>query len=280
MNVPLDRIGIAASYIRGKNVDDWVEYMMNKVDMALAQGVLPEQEDLWDMFIRDFRLAFTDTTKKQTANKDLLNISMKLGELDQYISSFEHLRALAGWGANEPGTIMLFKKGLTNGLHHAVLEKTNPHPTTLRGWFEAVHRQYELWAEIKASLGGSFQKPNPVESQKWKNVLGKKHPWASVKKEDRMDLDAARIDALTTKEKTRLQKEGRCFHCKKMGHISRNCQQRKENAPVTNRGNQGTTTRVTEVEEKDRDERLIEDIKGMSGEERNALLDKLVLQGF
>ena len=65
-----------------------------------------------------------------------------------------------------------------------------------------------------------------------------------------------------------------------MGHISRNCQQRKENAPATNRGNQGTTVRVTEVEEKDRDERLIEDIKGMSGEERNALLDKLVLQGF
>ena len=77
MNVPLDHIGIAASCIHGKNVDDWVEYMMNKIDMALAQGVLPEQEDLWDMFVRDFRLAFTDTTKKQTANKDLLNISMK-----------------------------------------------------------------------------------------------------------------------------------------------------------------------------------------------------------
>jgi hypothetical protein len=97
MNVPLDCIGIATSYIRGKNMDDWVEYLMNKVDMVLAQGVLPEQEDLWNMFVRDFQLAFTDTTKKQTANKDLLNISMKPGELDQYISVFEHLCALAGW---------------------------------------------------------------------------------------------------------------------------------------------------------------------------------------
>ena len=95
-----------------------------------------------------------------------------------------------------------------------------------------------------------------------------------------MDLDATRVDALTVEEKTCLQKEGRCFHCKKMGHISKNCQQKKENAPVTNRGNQGTTARVTELEEKDRDERMIEEIKGMSGEERNALLDKLVLQGF
>ena len=95
---------------------------------------------------------------------------------------------------------MLFKKGLTNGLHRAVLEKTNLHPTTLRGWFKAVRHQYELWAEIKASLGGSFQKPSPVESQKWKNVLSKKHPWTGVKKEDRMDLDATRVDALTVEE--------------------------------------------------------------------------------
>ena len=176
MNVPLDHIGIAASYICRKNVDDWVEYLMNKVDMALAQGVLPKQEDLWDMFVRDFCLAFTDTTKKQTTNKDLLNISMKPGELDQYIFMFKHLHTLAGWGANEPGTIMLFKKGLTNGLHHTVLEKTNPHPTTLCGWFEATRCQYKLWAEIKASLGGGFQKPAPAELQKWKTVLGKKHP--------------------------------------------------------------------------------------------------------
>ena len=54
MNVPLDRIGIATSYIHGKNMDDWVEYLMNKVNMVLAQGVLPEQEDLWNMFVRDF----------------------------------------------------------------------------------------------------------------------------------------------------------------------------------------------------------------------------------
>lgn len=47
------------------------------------------------MFVRDFRLAFTDMTKKQMANKDLLNISMKPGKLNQYISVFKHLCTLA-----------------------------------------------------------------------------------------------------------------------------------------------------------------------------------------
>ena len=36
MKVPLDRIRITASYICSKNVNDWVEYMMNKIVMALA----------------------------------------------------------------------------------------------------------------------------------------------------------------------------------------------------------------------------------------------------
>ena len=47
------------------------------------------------MFVRDFCLAFTDTTKKQMANKDLLNISIKPDKLNQYISMFKHLCTLA-----------------------------------------------------------------------------------------------------------------------------------------------------------------------------------------
>jgi hypothetical protein len=183
---------------------------------------------------------------------------------------------------------MLFKRGLTNGLHRAVLEKTVPHPTTLRGWMDAAHQQYELWAEIKASLSGNFgqPQPSPTKSNQWKGVLTKKNQWAPVKRDDKMEVDMAQVNALTTEEKTQLQKEGRCFHCKRMGHISRNCQQKKNNdAPNASRRNQGTTTWVTEtgpikVERAGRDERIVADIKGMTVEERSELLDKLVLEGF
>jgi hypothetical protein len=101
-----------------------------------------------------------------------------------------------------------------------------------------------------------------------------------------MEVDAARVNALTTEEKAQLQKEGRCFHCKRMGHISRNCHQKKtNNAPNTSRGNQGTTAHITEtkpveVKRKGRDERIVVDIKGMTIEEQSELLDKLVLEGF
>ena len=184
------------------------------------------------MFLRDFQLAFTNTTKVQSAHQELLNLKMKPGDLNSYISSFKHLHTHAGWGADDTGTIMLFKKGLTNGLHPTVLKKTTPHPDTLRGWFEAMRKQYELWAEIKASLGGSFAKPQP-EHPKWHgntsggsggtggtNNMRRYHPWQGVHKEDRMDVDTATLAVIATEEKQRLLKEGRCYNCKKMGHIS------------------------------------------------------------
>jgi hypothetical protein len=90
------------------------------------------------MFLRDFQSAFTNTTKTQNTHQELLELHMKPGFLDDYISSFEHLRHLAVWGADDTGTLMLFKKRLTQGLHCAVLEKITPHPTTLHGWMEAT----------------------------------------------------------------------------------------------------------------------------------------------
>ena len=175
MAMLLDCIGVALSYIRSKKVDDWVELTLNKVNHALQQGVHPMHEALWEMFLRDFQSAFTNTTKMQNTHQELLELRMKPGFLDDYIFSFKHLRHLAGWGADDAGTLMLFKKGLTQGLHHTVLEKTTPHPTTLCRWMEATHQQYKLWAQIKASLRGSFGKPQgitPAESQKWHSTLG------------------------------------------------------------------------------------------------------------
>ena len=208
--IPLDCIGVALSYIRGPKVDDWVQYMLNKVECTLRQGVQPEDEALWEMFIRDFSLSFTDTTKVQNVHQELLELQMQPNRLDDYISTFEHLCALVGWGVDNASTIMLFKKGLTRGLHKAMLKKVVPCLTMLRGWIEGARQQYKLWAEVRASLGGSFAKPARItqnKSQKWRTTLGKKQGgWKGVRQEDQMDVNTMEVNALTTEEKMKLQK--------------------------------------------------------------------------
>jgi hypothetical protein len=157
------------------------------------------------MFRQTFQMSFTDTTKKQSAHQRLLALKMKQDTLDNYIAEFEHLCTEAGWGRDDAGTLMIFKQGLTKGLHKAVLEKTLTCPTTLTAWENAAQDQHTLWAEVKASMKGYRPKITPIEGQKWRNVLTKprnnKGRWYRVRKKDCMEVDAAEANTLMTKER-------------------------------------------------------------------------------
>ena len=58
-----------------------------------------------------------------------------------------------------------------------------------------------------------------------------------------MDVDRARARQLTTEERTELMKTGKCFTCKQMGHLSRDCPRR---IPRNN-----TRASMSKVEEED-----------------------------
>jgi hypothetical protein len=94
-----------------------------------------------------------------------------------------------------------------------------------------------------------------------------------------MEVDSVEVNALMAEERTWLQKEGKCFSCKKTGHLSKDCPEKK-NAPRNNErhANQGMSARATKTEEQGKT--IVEEIKAMTTEERDELLDNLVLQGF
>ena len=134
MLIPLDRIGLAISFIQGPNMNNWVKGMMTRIDRHLANGIDPGDKRLWATFICDFETAFTNTTKVQNMHHKLMNIKMKGNALDDYIVEFQHLQQAVGWGANDARMLMLFKQRLVPGLHKAILEKTVPRPNTLDSW--------------------------------------------------------------------------------------------------------------------------------------------------
>ena len=100
-----------------------------------------------------------------------------------------------------------------------------------------------------------------------------------------MEVDSVAVNALSTKEKQRLVREGKCFTCKRTGHQSQNCPNKENTSSIARGGvymGQETSTHVTKVEEKKegKQQELTESIKTMTAEERNELLDNLVLAGF
>jgi hypothetical protein len=66
-----------------------------------------------------------------------------------------------------------------------------------------------------------------------------------------MDVDTVHVDTLMAEEKEKLSKEGRCFKCKKQGHISHKCPEREEKNNAPHHGNQGMTTHMAVVEGED-----------------------------
>ena len=121
-----------------------------------------------------------------------------------------------------------------------------------------------------------------------------------------MEVDAIKTGRLSDEERAKLLKEGQCFRCKKTGHLSRNCPDKKDakgKAADKPRGNSSQFTKpkaratvINEDEEEERQEDPQEEddeappsytnkgvkefIRTMKLDEREALLEMLASQGF
>ena len=117
-----------------------------------------------------------------------------------------------------------FFQGLPKGLQGSMI---NFEPidrfTHFSDWVEVAihqHKKYQRWQNVFGGTKNQPQKPfgQKPARQQWQQKF--------AKDPNAMDLTpgctCARA-ALTEEEQVTLRKEGRCFNCKKQGHIGRNC---------------------------------------------------------
>ena len=238
-------------------------------------AIPPEDEVLWTLFERDFRNAFTNSQKQLTAHQKFLKVKMQGNALDEFIAEFEHLRSEAGWSSNDIGTITQFQRGLNTGLFKAIVQHVCPRLCTLCEWFNATREQHDIWNKLKAAIEDAKSTGPPVPPRRNTTY---------ARPLNAMDVNAVHVDALAAEEKERLAKEGRCFKCKKQGHISRKCLEREENKNALRRGNQGMTAHVAAVEDEGSTQNRVEELAGgireLGDDEREGLLDLLLEKGF
>ena len=204
MKVPLERVALILTYIKGKNVQDWRTWMINEIKHLTCGApnclaIPPEDEVLWTIFKRDFRNAFTDSQKQLTTHQKFLKVKMQGNALDKFIAEFEHLHSEAGWTSNNIRTIMQFWCGLNTGLLKAIVQHIRPCPRMLHEWFDATCEQHDIWNKLKAAIEDTKSTSPPTLLQ---------HNTTYTRPSNVMDVDAVCVDALTVKEKERLTKEG------------------------------------------------------------------------
>ena len=100
-----------------------------------------------------------------------------------------------------------------------------------------------------------------------------------------MDLTPGRTRAraaLTDNERATLRQEGKCFKCRKKGHMSRDCPDRASQA------RSGVTKEETKEEIKEEDvqiktvttEELVNLVRGMTQEEKDKVIQDVFMKNF
>ena len=201
------------SFIRGPNTDDWVaeqaEWLVNQV----AGGVLPTEENLWQVVITRFTNAYTDTAIRSQSQRQLRELQMKQENLNDYIAEFQSLANKAGYTLDKEATLNVFQNGLPDPLVVNIIKFH--HPATWNEWTTAARVQHQEYVFLKDRMNNRREKRFRGTKGQWQKAFN------CPRDPNAMDIGRTRARAtLTEEEKQRLQAEGQCFRCQKQGHIS------------------------------------------------------------
>ena len=286
MQSPLQRIAIALGFIKGDKVQEWAYQQLALAHERVRQGMDPYDEDLWTEFKRDFEETWKDTTEVEDAQNKLEKLQMsKEVTLEDYIAKFNALISELRWAKDHPGTVRAFKQGLRSGL---LLEmyKQRPRPAEhdLVPWQNLARQEEAAAQQIRQDIG-SF-KPSDrfrsVRDNKMMSIMQQgKQPVKRngvTRDPDAMDVDMVETSSvlkakmktytggfkkLSTEERKRLSKEGRCFRCKKQGHMSRDCPLKKGQSYGTTRKRKIRATETDEESSEDEEDDVanLDDVK-------------------
>ena len=177
---------------------------------------------------------------------------MERGELDTYIAKFERLARLARYSLQDQMVLDRFGSGLNPGLYASIINNTDPR--TWLDWTRAAMKYQQKYLMIHSALGmktgNTTQKSRkkPQTPEQWKVA------WNSRKggDPDAMDTTPGRTRArkIYADERTELMRTGKCFTCKKQGHLSHDCPQRPPQRPRTN-ARASTSTQIEDVNSDD-----------------------------
>jgi hypothetical protein len=150
-------------------------------------------------------------------------MELNMDKVDTSITLFKCLIREAGWGPDTKGTIKLFQDILPVGLHRTIHQREML-PATLKEWYDATRKTVQRWQDLNDNIGPKGEPGHISTRANRMRGYQKAPPPKRQRDPDAMDVDAIRTTGkLSDDECTRLMKEGRCFRCRKLGHMSRAC---------------------------------------------------------
>ena len=228
---PFSRVLMFLSFIKGEKVQEWTQAQLRwAVDYVAQAPGNDNHEYLWDTIADTFHRAFTNITREVDAQTDIKTLKMKGDHgLDDYISTFERLARFGGYNLVDKAVIDMFVDGLPPSLAINVAKFNDPQ--NFRDWKRGAVEHHTKYMWIKSRFRNKGKTETRPTQDQWKKAFTKKG-------DDAMDTTPGRVKAraantcppLTDDEREKLRKEGRCFRCRKQGHLSRYCPEKPSQA--------------------------------------------------
>jgi hypothetical protein len=112
-----------------------------------------------------------------------------------------------------------FCQGLTKGLLYSMLKAVGLRPNMLDGWQQLTVQHHDTFCQLTHEMDFQKQRPN------WADTYARKRR----RDPDAMDVDAVWVLSPEQEKKRKLHKEGKCFLCKKQGHLARDYPKKRQN---------------------------------------------------
>ena len=202
------KIVFVMSFMTDRDATLWKEEFIGKV---IRDSVARGDDISFGSFIESLEKSFAPYDTPGDALNAMKHLRMGEGSFEEHLAKFKLLMSQSG--LDELAAIVdLFRETLPHGLQRPILLSKNP-PTMLQGWYNKANTFHGNWKKTQCMPGqGKANKPKKETPKK--TFTFPKHE---------RNPDAMDIDRLTTEKRTLLMKEGKCFKCRKQGHLSKDC---------------------------------------------------------
>ena len=217
MNNPMQWVMLFFGYLQGPKMHLWIKKISTQLDRHIRSGGWDTDEWIWDTMINDFAQNFQDIMSQERAQKQLFELWMERGELDEYMSKYQQLCKLAGYHEQMGMICDCYFQGLPKGLWELIISfEPHRHYQNLNDWIDGAIQQHSKYLTYQAHFG-SKKDANQKFSGEW---CPSKQQWQQgfARNPNAMDLTPGHTcarAALTDDERATLRQEGKCFKCQK-----------------------------------------------------------------